>query len=164
MDVKNSKKKSEFVRLSDLKEFSFFKYSIEHPAKDSLSTDEKKFGNACRILGSMVNEKRTDAGIFLLGLIVYYKKKDIKRLEVIVENLKYFENTVCSDFLFEEIINTESNNKNRIYINTIIDILSRFKPEMVIDRFYEFSIDKRFSYKMRNKFLCVIENLENRDW
>ena len=91
------------------------KYPIEHVTKDSLMEDEEKFRNACRLLGSMVFENRKDAGIYLMGLIIYYKR-NIKRLEIIVENLRYFRNSECANFLLEELKkNTESNNSTRIY-------------------------------------------------
>jgi hypothetical protein len=144
-------------------QMTFSQIPLDQPAKDSLNIDDYKFRNACRLLGSMVSENRIDAGLFLIGLLVYYKG-NIKRLEVIVENLKYFINSSCANFLFDELINTESNNTNRIYLNSIIDILSFFPKEMVLERFYDLSVDKRFTYRMKNKFLIIIDKFENEDY
>jgi len=140
----------------------YSKYPIEHPAKDSLSSDEQKFRNACRLLGSMSNEGRKDAAIFLFGLISYYNN-DIKKLEIIVENLGYFKTKECVIFLFGEIERVKSNNTTRKYINTIIDTLRYFPSDLVLEKFIEFSENKKFSYRMRNKFSAIVEELEYRD-
>ena len=135
------------------------KYPIEHPIKDSLSNDAQKFRDACRLLGSMSYEGRKDTAIFLFGLICYYSN-DIKKLEIIVENLRYFKTKECANFLFGEIERIKSSNTTRIYINTIIDVLCSFPFDLVLEKFIEFSENKKFSYKMRNKFLAAAEELE----
>jgi len=162
MDFKQLKKEYNIPWLTESGQIDYSKYPIDYLTKDSLSSDDEKFRNACNLLGSMVYANRLDAGIFLIGLIVYYKKINIKRLETIVEELKYFRNIECANFLFDELINTESNNTYKIYINSIIDILSQFPSEIVEERFIELSYDKRFSYKKRNKFSSIIDKFENK--
>ena len=109
----------------------------------------------------MSNEGRKDAAIFLFGLICYYKN-DIKRLEIIVENLINFKTKECVNFLFDEIERVKSSNTTRIYINTIIDTLRYFPSDLVLEKFIEFSENKKFSYKMRNKFLTAAEEIKYR--
>ncbi|MCD4695257.1 MAG: hypothetical protein K8S16_03365 [Bacteroidales bacterium] len=153
------KKKYNIPWLTEEGYFDYSKYPIEHPAKDSLSNDKQKFRNACRLLGSMANEGRKDAAIFLFGLIYYYND-DIKRLEIIVENFKYFETKECVNFLFSEIKRVKSSNTTRKYINTIIDTLLYFPSDLVLEKFIEFSKNQKFTYRMRNKFLAVVEELK----
>ncbi len=159
MNLKKLQKEYNIPWLTKEGDIDFSKYPIEHPLRDSLSNDEQKFRNACRLLGSMSEEGRKDAAIFLFGLICYYNN-DIKKLEIIVENLRYFKTKECVNFLFGEIERIKSSNTTRIYINTIIDILRYFPSDLVLEKFIEFSENKKFSYKMRNKFLAVVEELE----
>lgn len=161
MDLKKFKKEYNIPWLTEDGNIDFSKYPIEGPAKDSLSNDEGKFRNAYRLLGCMSNEGRKDAAIFLFGLICYYKN-DIKRLEIIVENLRNFKTKECINFLFDEIERVKSSNTTRIYINTIIDTLRYFPSDLVLEKFIEFSENKKFSYKMRNKFLTVAEEIKYR--
>ena len=162
MDLKKIKKTYNIPWLSEEGNMDFSKYPIERLTKDSLSNDERKFRNACKLLGCMTNEGRKDAAIFLFGLICYYNN-DIKKLEIIVTNLSNFETKECANFLFGEIERIKSSTKTRIYINTIIDILRHFTSDLVLEKFIEFSENKKFSYKMRNKFLAVVEELEYRN-
>lgn len=158
MDLKKLQEKYNVPWITKKGYIDYSKYPIEHPLEDSLSNDEQKFRNACRLLGSMSDEGRKDAAIFLFGLICYFNN-DIKKLEIIVENLRYFKTKECVNFLFGEIERIKSSNTTRRYINTIIDILRSFPPNLVLEKFIEFSENKKFSYKMRNKFLAVVEEL-----
>jgi len=162
MDLKKLQKEYNIPWLTEEGYIDYSKYPIEHPAKDSLSSDEQKFRNACKLLGSMSNKGRKDAAIFLFGLICYYNN-DIKRLEIIVENLGYFKTKECVNFLFGEIERVKSSNTTRTYINTIIDTLRYFPSDLVLEKFIEFSENKKFSYRMRNKFLAIVEELEYRN-
>lgn len=153
-DFKKIKRELNVPWITESGEFDYSKYPIDHPVRDAFSIVEQTFVNACRILGSMAQENRTDAGIFLIGLIVYYKQ-DIERVEILLESLKYFKNTICSDFLFEEIINSGSIIEDKKYIDLIINVLSQFSQEMVKNRFVELSIDKKFNEELRNKFLTL---------
>ena len=162
MDLKKLQKEYNIPWLTEEGYIDYSKYPIEHPAKDSLSSDEQKFRNACKLLRSMSNKGRKDAAIFLFGLICYYNN-DIKRLEIIAENLGYFKTKECANFLFGEIERVKSSNTTRKYINTIIDTLRYFPSDLILEKFIEFSENKKFSYRMRNKFLAIVEELEYRN-
>jgi hypothetical protein len=126
------------------------KYPIEQPAKDVFSNEWMQFSNACRLLFQMGIAGRKDAETLLFGLVSYYKD-DIKRLEVIAENLVKIHTRECADFLFQEIDRVKRTNTTRIYINTIIDGLKLFPAELVEDKLWEFSEKKKFSHKLRDK-------------
>lgn len=162
MDLKTLQKKYNAPWITEKGNVDYSKYPIEHPAIDSLSRDEQKFRNACRLLGSMSSEGRKDAAIFLFGLISYYNN-DIKKLEIIVQNLGNFKTKECVSFLFGEIERVKSSNTTRKYINTIIDKLRYFPSDLVLENFREFSENKKFSYKMRKKFSAIVEELEYRN-
>lgn len=162
MDLKKLKEKYNIPWLTEDGDIDYSKYPIEQPAKNSLSEDEQKFRNACNLLGYMAREGRQDAAIFLFGLVSYYND-DYKKLEIIVKNLYNFQTKVCVRFLFGEIERVKSSNTTRIYINTIINTLRYFPSDLVLEKFIEFSENKKFSYRMRNKFSAIIEELEYRN-
>jgi len=159
MDLKKIKEEYNIPWLTEEGHVDYSKYPIGHPAKDSLSRDEQKFRNACKLLGSMARAGSKEAAIFLFGLISYYNS-DIKKLEIIVENLGNFRTKECVSFLFGEIERVKSSNTTRIYINTIINMLYHFPSDLVLEKFIEFSKNKKFSYRMRNKFSAIVKELE----
>jgi len=160
MDLKKLKKEYNIPWLTEEGDVDYSKYPIEHLTKDSLSSDELKFRNACNMLGMMAHEGRKDAAIFLFGLVSYYN--DLKKLEIIVKNFYNLKTKETADFLFGELERVKSSNTTRKYINTIIDTLSFFPNDLVLEKFIEFSENKKFSYRMRKKFLAIIEELEYR--
>jgi len=160
MDLKRLKREYNVPWIAETGEFDYSLYPIEHPTKDSLSIVDQKFVNACRILGLMTRENRIDAGMFLIGLIIYYKG-NIERLEILVENLKYFKIKICSDFLFAELLMTENIIDNKKYLDLIVDLLGQFPQEIVKEKFVNFSIDNRFNDSMRKRFLKIIKEFEN---
>ena len=159
MDLKKLKEEYNIPWLTEEGYVELSKYPINNPAKNSLSRDEQKFRNACRLLGSMAWQGSKEAAIFLFGLISYYNN-DIKKLEIIVENFRNFRTKECVSFLFGEIERVKSSNTTRKYINTIINTLRYFPTELVLGKFIEFSEKKKFSYRMRNKFSAIIEELK----
>lgn len=145
-------------------QFDYSKYPIEHPLKDSMSTDNSKFRNACNLINSMIQAGRNDALVYLFGLFEYYRH-DIRKLEVIADRLEYITNPLLITFLFKKIKETPSNNTNRVFINLIIKKLSHCKADLVIDDFCQLRDDKTFSYKMKQKFEEIIYKLTNQeDW
>ncbi len=161
MDIKRFKKEHNVPWISENGEFDYTKYPIDHPIKDAFSFVEQKFISACKVLGHMAQENRIDAGIFLIGLIVYYKE-DFERRNILLESIKYFKNNLCSTFLFEEIMNADANFESKSYIDSIIEILRHFPQEMVKEKFVELSTDEKFDIEIRNKFLNIIGTFANR--
>jgi hypothetical protein len=135
--------------------FDILKYPLEFATRQSLIDDEEEFRGSVLLLSSFIHNGRKDAGIYLLGLMCYYSN-DIYKLEIIADNLSGFKNKECADFLFKELERVESNNTNRRYINQIIKTLSFFPDELIEEKFYELSQNKKFSYRMRNKFKDII--------
>lgn len=163
MDVKKLKEQYDIPWITEDGYMDYSKYPIEQPAKESLSRDDKKFRNACRTLGAMAREGNKQAEIFLFGLINYFND-NIKKLEVIVAEFSLIKTKQSTNFLFGELERVKSNNTTRIYINTIIGKLSLFPDDMVLEKFIELSENKNFSYRMRKKFLAIIEEKENENF
>jgi hypothetical protein len=137
----------------------FSKYPLEHPARDITSGDPEKFRSACSIIVSMAERKRQDAIIFIYGLFEYFKN-DIKKLEVIANQLGYIENVEFINFLFKQIKETKSTNSNRVYINLLIEKLCSYRPKLVIAGFEELLHHEGFTYRMKEKFVEIIYRLK----
>jgi len=80
-------------------ELDYSKLSIERNIRDAMSDDLATSWQACRVLGSVGSNGRTDAVVFLLGLLSYYRS-DLKRLEPVADALGLYPSTRVSDALF----------------------------------------------------------------
>lgn len=118
---------------------------------------------ACRTLATMLSHGRTEAGIYLLGLLRYYQD-DLSTLGTVVEGLGQFRDPRCAAALFDELRRVPSSNKTRGYLNIVISALLRFPAEMVQDGFRALSKDSTFSYRMRAKFKQAAEPVVGYYW
>ena len=82
---------------------------------------------------------------------------------MIVEGLRELHTPACANVLFAELKRVKSSNTTRRYLKTVIDVLASLPPELVKVGFEELANDTSFSYKMRNKFQAVSQELEFRD-
>lgn len=127
------------------------KFPIDSTLQQSVHSNPEEVMWACRMLASMVSHGRTEAGIYLLGLLRYYQD-DLSTLGTVVESLGQFKDPRCAAALFDELRRVPSSNKTRGYLKNVITALLRFPTEMVQDGFRALSQDPAFSYKMRAKF------------
>jgi len=161
-DFKKIRKELNVPWINENGEFDYSKYPIDHPVKDAFSIVEQTFINACRILGNMAHENRMDAGIFLIGLIVYYKH-DIERVEILLESLKHFEDELCINFLLDEMSNIEIENAKSKYIDLIINVLNQLPQEMIKEKVRNLITNEKFANDLRNKFLKITGTNKNRN-
>ena len=98
---------------------------------------------------------RTEAAVFLYGLLILYRNDRIRK-ELIVDALGHVKTPAAASLLFSELNQTESSNSSRGYINTIIRSLRRFPLDLVEDGFNGLLNDRRWSYRMRLKFREVL--------
>lgn len=136
------------------------KFPIDSTLQQALSTEDQKFRTACRTLASMCDAGRTEAGIFLWGLLGFYRD-DLVRKQAIVDALAQFQTTKAADVLFAELDQVESSNTTRVYINSILATLSRFPSELVEEGFTRLLGEKRWSYRMKRKFQAILDGV---DW
>ena len=132
-------------------ELDYSKLSIERNIRDAMSDDLATSWQACRVLGSVGSNGRTDAVIFLLGLLSYYRS-DLKRLEPVADALGFCPSPRVADALFGEIHRLKSSNQTRTYLNIVAKNLSRFPKELVADRFEAMADDTSNSPRMREKY------------
>ena len=138
------------------------RFPIDAILAQSLESDEDSFRSAVILLRSMSAAGRTEAGIYLLGLLAA-SETDLERRAMIVEGLREVDTPACANVLFAELKRVKSSNTTRRYLKTVIDVLTSLRPELVRVGFEELANDTSFSYKMRNKFRAVSQELEFRD-
>ena len=86
------------------------------------------------MLGSMYGHGRTEAGVFLLGLLVNCDDNWEKRI-TIVEAMKFIHTKPCADLLFGELKRVKSSNTTRRYLAAVIKVLSSMPSELIEEGF-----------------------------
>jgi hypothetical protein len=136
----------------------FEKFPIDSVLRQAVDADAGRFRNGCRILGSMAAAGRSEAGVFLVGLLVYYRA-DLERLGEVVEQLGHFRNESSADALLGELRRIKSSNSTRRYLDRVLRSLTYLPAALVEDGLRELAADPAFSPKMRAKLRAAIEEL-----
>jgi hypothetical protein len=155
------------------------KFPIDSTLKQAVGKNEEEFRSSCRTLISMYVAGRLETAIFLYGLLIH-NNKNIERKEIIVEALGYVKTKESADLLFSaasdrrsgqfdrksdssvaeshtrELHQTVSSNSTRKYINSILKSLQRFPLENINEGFETLLLDKKWSYRMKNKFKAIL--------
>lgn len=128
---------------------------IEENKKFDIKDESNKLHDAIRSLSCFYRYGREEAGIFLMGFLVYSDDNWEKRKEI-VEALSGFNNKSCANLLYSELKRVKSSNRTRTYINTILKVLSEMPEEIVVPIFESLAEDKNFTYKMRKRFQEIV--------
>ncbi len=139
------------------------KLPIDSVLTQAVGDNEEQFRSACRVLASMVSAGRTEAGVFLYGLLRFCGDNRVKK-ESVVEALGTVRTHQSADLLFEELKKTESSNSTRGYLNAVLKALRRMPLELVRDGFENLLCDSKWSYRMKRKFEDVLAEMEYRNW
>jgi len=131
------------------------KFPIDSTLKQAVGKNEEEFRSSCRTLISMYVAGRLETAIFLYGLLIH-NNKNIERKEIIVEALGHVKTKESADLLFRELHQTVSSNSTRRYINSILKSLQRFPLENINEGFETLLLDKKWSYRMKNKFKAIL--------
>ena len=131
-------------------------FPIDSVLKQALSDDDRQLRSGLNMLSSMYGHGRTEAGVFLLGLLVNCDDNWEKRIKI-VEAMKGIDTKPCADLLFSELKRVKSSNTTRLYQEAVIKVLSSMPTELVEDGFQTLAEDGSFSPKMRDKFRAVLE-------
>ena len=132
------------------------KFPIDSALKQALSDDHQEFRSGLNLLASMYGHGRTEAWIFLVGLLATCEDNWDKRISI-VEAMRGIDTKPIADLLFSELKRVKSSNTTRRYMETLIKVLSRMPLELVKEGFEALAEDKSFSPKMRDKFRAVLE-------
>lgn len=132
------------------------KFPIDSILKQAISEKEEDVRSACRMLASMYVAGRSEASVFLFGLLVH-NGSDFMRKEAIIEALGRIKVKTTADLLFRELQLTVSSNSTRNYIDRILKTLKYFPLEFIKDGFEDLLNDSKWSYRMKNKFKLILE-------
>ena len=131
-------------------------FPIDSVLKQALSDDDQQFRSGLNMLSSMYGHGRTEAGVFLLGLLVNCDDNWEKRI-TIAEAMKFIHTKPCADLLFGELKRVKSSNTTRRYLGAVIKVLSDMPSELNEEGFEALAEGRSFSPKMREKFRAVLE-------
>ncbi len=142
--------------------FDQAQFPIDSVLKQALSNDDQEFRTGLSMLSSMYGHGRTEAGVFLLGVLVNCEDNWEKRIRI-VEALTGIHTKPCADLLFGELKRVKSSNTTRLYLAAVIKVLSSMPSELMEEGFETLAEDTSFSPKMRDKFRAVLENRHYKD-
>jgi hypothetical protein len=131
-------------------------FPIDGVLKQALSDDDPEFRTGLNLLRTMYGHGRTEAGIFLLGVLVNCEDHWEKRIRI-VEAMTGMHTKPCADLLFGELKRVKSSNTTRRYLAAVIKFLSSMPSELIEEGFETLADDRSFSPKMRDKFRAVGE-------
>ena len=132
------------------------RFPIDNVLKQALSQDDQEFRTGLSMLSSMCRHGRTEAGVFLMRVLLNCDDNWEKRIKI-VEAMKGIDTKPCADLLFSELKRVKSSNTTRRYLGAVIKVLSDMPPELIEDGFQTLAEDGSFSPKMRDKFRAVLE-------
>lgn len=138
------------------------KLPLEPILRQALELDEERFHSACSLLETIVSHGRREAGVFLLGLLSYYRD-DLQRLSRVVRAIAAFQGREAVDALTNELRRIKSSNATRSYLDGVLKALTLLPRELVQERLAELSADKSFSVKWRRKFDDAAWSLPGRE-
>jgi len=131
-------------------------FPIDGVLKQALSEDDQEFRTGLSMLSSMCRHGRTEAGVFLMGVLLNCEDHWEKRIRI-VESMKFIKTKPCADLLFSELKRVKSSNTTRRYLGAVINVLSDMPLELIEEGFRTLAEDSLFSPKMREKFRAVLE-------
>ncbi len=137
--------------------FDLGKFPIDNILKQALSQDDQEFKTGLSVLSSMCGYGRTEAGVFLMGVLLNCDDNWEKRI-TIVEAMNFIKTKPCADLLFSELKRVKSSNTTRRYLGTVIRVLSSLPLDLIEAGFRALAEDNSFSPKMREKFRAVLDN------
>jgi hypothetical protein len=132
------------------------RFPIDNVLKQALSEDAQEFKTGLSVLSSMCGYGSTEAGVFLLGVLLNCDDNWEKRSSI-VEAMRSIDTKPCADLLFNELKRVKSSNTTRRYLATVIKVLSTMPSELTEDGFEALAEDRSFSPKMRDKFRAALE-------
>ena len=136
--------------------FDLSRSPIDNVLKQALSEDDQEFRTGLNLLSSMCDFGRTEAGVFLMGVLLNCDDNWEKRIKI-VEAMKFIKTKPCADLLFSELKRVKSSNTTRSYLASVIKVLSSMHSELTEEGFRTLSEDKSFSPKIRDKFRAAVE-------
>ena len=103
----------------------------------------------------MCSTERTDAGVFLIGLLQHFPE-NFERLTIIADSLEWFHYPEAVEALASELRRVRGSNITRRYLRRVIDTLVQFPPELVSETIHDLSIDPSVGARFRQHLKAII--------
>ena len=125
----------------------------------ALQEDEELFQAGCMVLSSIASRGGREAGVFLLGLLAYYRQQP-ERLGTIVRALSSVATPATTEALAGELFRVESTAATRTYLNEVLRALTRLPRELWEPKLSDMARDTHFSPRWRRRFEEALELLD----
>src|SRR5262245_15944442 len=99
--------------------FDLTRFPIDNILKQAISEDDQEFKTGLSVLSPMCGYGRTEAGVFLMGVLLNCDDNWEKRI-TIVEAMKFVHTKPYANLLFGELKRVKSSNTTRRYLTTVI--------------------------------------------
>ena len=117
----------------DLGKLDLAQLPLEPLFRQAIQRDLRQFRSACGLLGSMVRGGKREAGVFLLGLLAYYRD-DSERLPTVADALGQFRSREAVEALVGELQRIRPSNSTRRYLQSVLSVLTRLPKDLVKPR------------------------------
>jgi len=124
----------------------------------ALHEDQELFRSGCTVLSTIASRGGREAGVFLLGLLAYYREQP-ERLGTIVWALSSFPTPATVEALAGELYRIESTNATRRYLAEVVSALVRLPRELWEPKLRDMAHDTHFSPRWRRRFEDALESL-----
>ena len=133
------------------------KLPLEPILSQALQEDEEQCRSGCTLLASIASRGRKEAGVFLLGLLTYYRARP-ERLVTVVSALTAFRTAITVEALAGELYRVKSTNATRGYLSEVLRALTRLPRELWEPKLIDMAYDNHFSPRWRRKFEDALDS------
>lgn len=126
-------------------------FPIDPILRQAVDSDLDKAGEAWNLLGAMAGHDRTEAGVFLLGLMRVHEG-DLAHMAVLVRAVSFYPSKEAAEALKGEFYRVPSSPATRTYLNEVLQSLMRLPAHLSCDALEALAGDKRLSVKWRRRF------------
>ena len=123
----------------------------------ALHEEEEMFRTGCTVLSTIASRGGREAGVFLLGLLAYYRARP-DRLVRVVSALSSFPTPITVEALAGELYRVDSTNATRGYLAEVLGALTRLPRELWEAKLSDMAQDNHFSPRWRRKFDDALES------
>ncbi len=131
-------------------------FPIDSVLEQTVDRDRERCRSGCTLLGSMCAAGRAEAGVYLLGLLQFYRD-DLERLTLVVDSLARFQSTTAAQALVRELTRVKSSNATRRYLSAVLRSVSLFPANLVYEPLCALAADRSLSPRMRQKVHAVLD-------
>jgi hypothetical protein len=132
-------------------EFDSRTFPIEPLLRQAVSSDADRARDAWNLLGTMARNDRSEAGIFLLGLMRVHAD-DLMRMATLVRAVSFFPSEAAADALKAEFHRVQSSPGTRTYLNEVLRALTQLPEPLSRKALAALADDKTLSVKWRRRF------------